>query len=189
MCQRWRDDRFCCLTVAFQQNWPVFFVAPLWVELFVFLFWIYTPETGHLIYVLSLETRHYITKTAGEIYFTSSLVKCKCTGDEWCVELRLQGQHCANVDFETVLFHSFSNKSCNEREIGKKHEEMSNDYFLNDPISWNICDSSKWLDDLVMWPREHIIHKGLNSLHQWVPRTPRWSPAGEIIYFHYSFHK
>lgn len=135
----------------------------------------------------------YITKTAGEIYFTSSLVKCKCAGDEWCVGLRLQGQHCANVDFETFLFPRFSNKSCNEREIGKKHEETSNDYFLNDPISWNICDSSKWLDDLVMWPREHIIHKGLNSLHQWVskwgPRTPRWSPAGGIIYFHYSFHK
>lgn len=60
-----------------------FNVAPLWVERFVFLFWIYTPENpGHLIYVLAPAKSHINCKNrAAQIDFTSSPLKSTCTGD------------------------------------------------------------------------------------------------------------
>lgn len=114
---------------------PVFLSAPWWVEQFVFLFWVYTLETGHLIYVLAPEKRHINDKNrAGEIYFTSSsLLKYKYTGDEWRVDLR-----------SSLLRHFFLlfSNNCSEQEIGntalgRKNQKIN--YLANYLIIWWSC--------------------------------------------------
>lgn len=87
-----------CLTSPFQQRWGVSFLAPLWVTLFVFLFHIYAPQNWTLdLCVVPGDVVHKLQKQHGWCVSHPCRWNTCAQVDEWCVQLRLQGQHLEDV--------------------------------------------------------------------------------------------